>query len=148
MANEKTKFYVLKGAGNRGKSTVLFYLTNEFIADGAYILENPYNQTVSSNNQICDYCLLIQYKNKNIIIMSKGDDENELNKQWGNFKGIDRNIDIIIGASRTRGQTVDWWKKNFKEIEFFDNGEYMKTPMEQQQYSMSQLQKFKQKIQI
>lgn len=147
MVNEKTKFYVLKGAGNRGKSTVLFYLTNEFVADGAYILENPYNQTVSSNNQICDYCLLIQYKNKNIIIMSKGDDEEELNKQWGNFKGIDRNIDIIIGASRTRGQTVDWWK-NFKEIEFFDNGEYMKTSMEQQQYSMSQLQKFKQKIQI
>lgn len=64
-------------------------------------------------------------------------------RQWKCIQYIE--ADIILGACRSYGQTVEWWENTFKDVEFLYN-EYKETPKEQEEYCMSQLEKLKSKI--
>lgn len=123
MVTDNTSIYIVKGAGNRGKSSLIFNLVKKLHNNGAVILKNPYNQKIKLDDYVCDYCFILTYKGKNILIMSKGDNQAELNKQWDNFKDTSEKIDIIIGACRTRGQTVWWWNSLFSNKVYFKHND-------------------------
>lgn len=139
------KAIVVKGAGNRGKTSLIFELIKNILNDGGEIVL-PNHYTISSiinKNKPSDYCMIIKYKGKNVLIMSKGDKEGELKRQIASFIKINITIDVVIGAARTRGQTVWWWQDNFPQrLSFFDNNQKLKEK-ERVEYIKKQLHSLK-----
>lgn len=146
MVTDETKVYIVKGAGNRGKTTLIFHLAQYLYNDGAVVVKKLNKKGINFNDSVCDYGLILNYNGKNILIMSKGDDDKQLRKQWEKIYNFSDRIDIIIGACRTRGRTVWWWKNKFEKINFFDNNSKMKNEFQRKSYVEYQLKKLKKMI--
>lgn len=139
------KAIIVKGAGNGGKTTLIFEFIKNILNDGGEIvMPNHYTKSeIINKNKPSDYCMIIKYKGKNVLIMSKGDNEGELKRQIASFIKINITIDIVIGAARTRGQTVWWWQGNFpKRLSFFHNNQDLKEN-ERAEYIKKQLHSLK-----
>jgi len=99
------KVIALFGKGGIGKTTTLNLLNN---------LINPDNPITDGK----DHRRTFTYKGKTISITTPGDNETEVKK---NIQYVqDKNCDILVTASRTRGQTVtelENLSKNIRRIE-------------------------------
>ena len=99
------KVIALFGKGGIGKTTTLNLLNN---------LINPDNPITDGK----DHRRTFTYKGKTISITTPGDNETEVKK---NIQYVqDKNCDILVTASRTRGQTVtelENFSKNIRRIE-------------------------------
>lgn len=142
------KAVVVKGAGNKGKTTLIFQLLKDILYDGGEIVA-PKHYTKSSimdKTQASDYAVIIRYKNKNILIMSQGDGVEYLKKQVLFFKNELVVIDLVIGVARTRGKTVWWWQDNFHQrLNFFHNNQEVKES-ERGEYIRKQLYSLKEML--
>lgn len=61
-----------------------------------------------------DFSCIIEHTNNNGVklvyaIMSAGDNNTILNQYWKTLNNYSGNVDIVIGACRTRGATTNWW---------------------------------------
>ena len=120
------KAIVVKGAGNRGKTSLIFeFIKNLLNVGGEIILPKHYKKLeIINKNNPSDYCMIVKYKGHNVLVMSQGDGIENIKKQLSTFSNENIVIGIVIGAARTRGKTVWWWKDNFpNRINFFHNNE-------------------------
>ncbi|MGL4982664.1 MAG: hypothetical protein ACRC4W_07435 [Treponemataceae bacterium] len=119
-----TDFYIVWGAADRGKTTTIRYLADYMLNNNGKVL---YSQTISIPRS-GDFQCIIEHTNKQGVtkvyaIMSAGDpskNDDILNNGWSDLNNYTGNIDVVIGASRTRGATVTWWlgkSSNIKWIE-------------------------------
>lgn len=93
------KVIVLNGVANTGKTTTLNLLNN---------LINPDNPITDGK----DHRRTFTYKRKTISIATPGDNEPEVKK---NIQYVqDKNCDILVTASRTRGAGKDMLREQFK----------------------------------
>ncbi len=93
------KVIVLNGVANTGKTTTLNLLNN---------LINPDNPITDGK----DHRRTFTYKGKTISITTPGDNETEVKK---NIQYVqDKNCDILVTASRTRGAGKDMLREQFK----------------------------------
>ena len=145
--------YVIWGAGSRGKTTLFSHLVNFMLINGGEVLyPQPYGRIDYPN--IIDHCMIVEYERKVYCIMSKGDNDGELDNQYKVLEEFnDKNIDIIIGASRTSGATNEWWQWWEKEEEAIkviwqENNENIVTYEAQQKYHYAQLEEIKNLLKI
>lgn len=97
------KVIALFGKGGIGKTTTLNLLNN---------LINPDNPITDGK----DHRRTFTYKGKTISITTPGDNETEVKK---NIQYIqDKNCDILVTASRTRGYGRKLLREQFKDIHF------------------------------
>ena len=93
------KVIALYGVANTGKTTTLNLLNN---------LINPDNPITDGK----DHRRTFTYKGKTISITTPGDNETEVKK---NIQYVqDKNCDILVTASRTRGAGKDMLREQFK----------------------------------
>jgi len=97
------KVIALFGKGGIGKTTTLNLLNN---------LINPDNPITDGK----DHRRTFTYKGKTISITTPGDNETEVKK---NIQYVqDKNCDILVTASRTRGYGRKLLREQFKDIHF------------------------------
>ncbi|MGL4677234.1 MAG: hypothetical protein ACRCWI_06165 [Brevinema sp.] len=131
--NNLTIAYVICGASQRGKSTIIKELIDYMLKNGATVIY-PSNYTIP--NQGDTRCILEYNDSGNIkkkyAFMSAGDNIRCLDNQWNdldiNYLGV---VDVVIGSCRTKSSTPSWWnaKSNalgFNRIWFDSNDKFPK----------------------
>ncbi len=98
------KIIALYGRSNTGKTTTLNYLIG-FLDEN---LEIDDNSLTNNRKEV------IYYKNKKIAVTTPGDNKSELKKNIEYFKNKD--CDILVTATRTKGATREELKKYAQDI--------------------------------
>lgn len=98
------KIIALYGRSNTGKTTTLNYLIG-FLDENLEIDDN----SLTNNRK-----KVIYYKNKKIAVTTPGDNKSELKKNIEYFKNKD--CDILVTATRTKGATREELKKYAQDI--------------------------------
>lgn len=98
------KITALYGRSNTGKTTTLNYLIG-FLDEN---LEIDDNSLTNNRKEV------IYYKNKKIAVTTPGDNKSELKKNIEYFKNKD--CDILVTATRTKGATREELKKYAQDI--------------------------------
>ncbi len=93
------KVICFKGNGNTGKSTIIKKILNEF-----------FNISLIPKDKK-DFSLYFSYSNKKIGICSYGDNKKAMERWLKPLK--ENNCDIIICASRTKGEGIRFIENNF-----------------------------------
>ena len=110
------KVIVLRGEGNGGKTTTLNKLIKKMLSfeKSTFLLGNPNNATFTDEDK--DRWVIIKYYDKTVAILTAGDGTQDLSK---NFEEISHQfsdpIDIYVCASRSRGKTIEYITKKFKD---------------------------------
>lgn len=149
MRTQDAEVHIVWGAGNRGKSTLIFYMVNYMLLNGARIICNMNGNTIGRYPCVGEYCILLKYNGKVFLIMSKGDNVEELERQLENFEHFDIHIDIILGASRTREATPKWWDSLPKrELQWFNNNKDIAIESERHKDCLLQFEALKKQLKI
>lgn len=98
------KIIALYGRSDTGKTTTLNYLIG-FLDEN---LEIDDNSLTNNRKEV------IYYKNKKIAVTTPGDNKSELKKNIEYFKNKD--CDILVTATRTKGATREELKKYAQDI--------------------------------
>ena len=101
----KPKAIVLWGKANRGKTQTLNLVISKLCYNfGASVLTG----TISTN-KISDNCVVLAYADKRIGIITNGDNAYVLAES---FNKLPNDCDLYICASRTKGSSCNFIKKN------------------------------------
>lgn len=108
------KAVIIAGPGDIGKSTLIKLIRAELKnreAKENLIWESPTTPPI-------DFTSILEYKGKKILIISAGDHDDiiktELSKVIKNGYSeawLSKNIDFVLGAAKTYGETHSFWEK-------------------------------------
>ena len=110
MITTNTVTHIIYGSANKGKTSTIRGITQYLLNTGGVVF-CPTPFTIPTND---DFECIIEHVDKNgakiiYAIISAGDDQ-YLQSRWTKLdQGYFGNVDIIIGASRTKGVTIDFW---------------------------------------
>lgn len=103
-------FLQVKGAADCGKTSTI---TRTFLK----ILELEQSKLEKIKNlESGDFIALINVENKNLAFISCGDVENICKEAYDMLSKLcDKDIDVLILTTRTRGKTIKFWEAKLKE---------------------------------
>ncbi|MGL5721263.1 MAG: hypothetical protein ACRCY4_02525 [Brevinema sp.] len=138
--------HIVWGAANRGKTSTIRGIVKYMLKNGAEALY-PSDFEVPA----WDFHCILRHTNKSGVtkvyaILSAGDTKDGLQEQWDDLKNYTGKIDVVIGASRTRGATTDWWEGKFNEVNWFDSSNWYKN--DHQKYTTKKIEKLKNLLNI
>ena len=111
--NPNAVAHIVWGSAQKGKTSTIRGVAQHMMSTGGNILY-PTGYTIPSSG---DFKCIIEHTNKKgdklvYAIMSAGDTDDGLQDQWDELNNYQGNIDIIIGACRTRESTPAWWNSH------------------------------------
>ena len=124
--NPNAVAHIVWGSAQKGKTSTIRGVAQHMMSTGGNILY-PTGYTIPSSG---DFKCIIEHTNKKgdklvYAIMSAGDTDDGLQDQWdelNKYQG-NGNIDIIIGACRTKASTPAWWNSHSFAKKWFDSND-------------------------
>ena len=92
------KILALFGRGNKGKTKTINILIDKYLA--------IYGKVISVQYHGEDKCCVIEYKNKKLIVTTRGDDVRCLKEDFET--NYEPDVDIFICATRSKGETHNY----------------------------------------
>ncbi|MDD5924294.1 MAG: hypothetical protein PUC88_05860 [Clostridia bacterium] len=101
----KSKVIVLRGKGNKGKTTTLNLLIKKLVSLPTKILDGAISDSITDDSWV-----VLKYMGKTIGIITVGDDAKSLDKY---FSRITISCDIYVCAARTKGSSCQYIENRF-----------------------------------
>ncbi len=122
--------YIIWGSTDKGKTSTIRGVTQHMLDTGGRSIF-PTAFTIPDKG---DFECIIEHTNKSgqkliYAIVSQGDTQEFLQVRWNRLnEGYHDQIDIAIGAARTRENTRLWWQRlfPFPNIKWFQSNDYYK----------------------
>ncbi|EAK5214223.1 hypothetical protein CN047_05015 [Campylobacter jejuni] len=107
----KIKYYLqVKGSANAGKTSTITRTFLKMLEQEQVKLEKIKNLDSG------DFVALINAENKNLAFISSGDIEEVSKKSYDILLELSqKDIDVLIVATRTKGKTIEFWEKILEE---------------------------------
>ena len=129
--SSKPLAHVVWGSAQKGKTSTIRGVAQHMLSTGGHSIYPSGTFTIPTTG---DFSCIIEHTNNNGVkliyaIMSAGDSDDGINEQWlelNNYKG---NVDIFIGACRTKGATPHWWtttqppQNQLFDVKWFDSND-------------------------
>ena len=130
MINPHAVAHIVWGRAQKGKTSTIIGIAHHMMSTGGTILYPKPSTTTGAFTipSAGDFKCIIEHTNKKgdklvYTIMSAGDTDDGLQDQWDDLNKYTGNVDIIIGACRTKLSTPAWWNMHSFDKKWFDSND-------------------------